>query len=973
MSIPVSAAFLSAAFSDANIPVSTVKLALGNYASNAVYGTTVSSSGDAANYPAAGAIDGDRTELNVGPASGADNDVGLSSWRSSAVPTTGAPVSLQINFTAARDINRIKLYHLTGKGLSNFVISAWVAGAWSPIICTSTNALAGTTPTVITTTGTMDTIDFPDVTTTKLLLQVYASSDSSYANVVELEIYRLIDITSRCKGINIKRARDYKLGNPLASTIQLKVNNDDRFFSVNHVPTAAEAAAGFVNQELRPGLGIFVWMGFQLDNGVQQVQNFVGSLDTITLTPRTRDAELTGRDGMKILVNKQTDYSKLKSNVDVTAAIQYVLNRANVSTFESLLDTTGISLPKFFTSAQDHLSTIRDLVQASGDALFFFDENGIARFKFYSTAINQSATTSTQAQWLAGTLYAIDANTTPGDISYKLDPAVSYANATGLNHTHSNWTLYSGSATNVSDVASGWQVMVNNAEADFVCNQTNADCIGDWLFNLQWGGIQPGPVGLSLGFMVSTPGTVTGTPSVGYAVVMNGFSGALTLNRGATILATTSFVPSSGTTYLVGIRRTAAGVFTVFINGVQKLTATDLTYTSGQYICYGVYQNNVFGYVIFKNTTYPSFPNNNGLGTWDSPSLDCGSTIITFGVLSITRVLNGGTITAATRTSPDNATWSAWLNVDGTGQILSPTNRYIDVQLTLAPSVTGASPTVQDYTVNWATGGGSVKYPSNAQYKFQFNDVNLDVQQQISANVGGDSSIINDVVVQAQPLVLSGNSTDTQWQGTVGVPPVKISVSNPLSVTNGQVLTLTPVVSGGMDISSMSGANPAAVVVTFASGGAGSWVVSSIHPTQPVVKITITGSGLITDLRLIGYAYQSADYIQAQEVTAPVSIANYGQCQVTIDNTWITSAAEALSIATLLVNNFQNPVSYIPSMDIRLMPSVQLGDRCTVVDDNLDMSQDYIVIGHSHDLQASSKETVSFKTNLMLMQVPAGL
>ena len=101
MPLPVSAAFVAAVNADVNRPKAKVELVLGNYASAAAYGTVAAASGAAANYPAAGAIDGDRTEINVGPASGADNDVGQSSWQSTVDPDT-TPQTLTLTFTEAR-------------------------------------------------------------------------------------------------------------------------------------------------------------------------------------------------------------------------------------------------------------------------------------------------------------------------------------------------------------------------------------------------------------------------------------------------------------------------------------------------------------------------------------------------------------------------------------------------------------------------------------------------------------------------------------------------------------------------------------------------------------------------------------------------------------------------------------------------------------------------------------------------------
>ena len=112
MALPVSQTFINTSGSDVNQPVAQVHLVLGNYCSTPAYGTTVTSNGDdgSGNYPASGAIDGDRTEINIGPAAGADNNIGKSSWKSSHVPTSINPSMLTITFSKPTTITRLKVY-----------------------------------------------------------------------------------------------------------------------------------------------------------------------------------------------------------------------------------------------------------------------------------------------------------------------------------------------------------------------------------------------------------------------------------------------------------------------------------------------------------------------------------------------------------------------------------------------------------------------------------------------------------------------------------------------------------------------------------------------------------------------------------------------------------------------------------------------------------------------------------------------
>ena len=79
----------------------------------------------------------------------------------------------------------------------------------------------------------------------------------------------------------------------------------------------------------------------------------------------------------------------------------------------------------------------------------------------------------------------------------------------------------------------------------------------------------------------------------------------------------------------------------------------------------------------------------------------------------------------------------------------------------------------------------------------------------------------------------------------------------------------------------------------------------------------------------------------------------------------------AQTIADRLVTNFKDPVSYIPYCDLRATFSAQLGDRATVVDENLDLSDDYVVVGMNHKLMADVTSG-DVGTMMTLMKVPAG-
>ena len=308
------------------------------------------------------------------------------------------------------------------------------------------------------------------------------------------------------------------------------------------------------------------------------------------------------------------------------------------------------------------------------------------------------------------------------------------------------------------------------------------------------------------------------------------------------------------------------------------------------------------------------------------------------------------------------------------GQILSPLARYLQIQVTITLGIITLSPQIFDITVNWIGGAGSKKYGGAAVFAFSFDSTLLDVQQEYADNLGGDSAIINDAIVQAQPLILTGTTSDTIFLVALAEPwhSQYFRLSVPLTATAATAITISPYISGGMDISFMGGANPAAAVVTFAGGAAGSWMFTKINPTLPVIQITFSSPGQINDLRIVGLAFSNANYLQAQEVIDTQSLALYGDRQISISNPWIVTNSVALAIATSQVANQKLPVSYIPKCMVRPTFNAQIGDRLTIVDDNLDLMDDYIVVGLAHNFSVEDKKA-DVNTEFVLLKVPVGL
>jgi len=988
MTISAPVLFTDAQSADVNQIATKVQLLLGNYASAAAYGTTILSSGDDAsgNYPDDGAIDGDRTELNVGAASSADNDIGLSSWRSAVAPDT-TPQTLTLTFSQSRTINRVKLYHLSSHGLRTYKLSYWNGASWVDFAATSDIVTGGQVS--ITAVGTVDTIDFPDISTTKLLLTInHTQVGADMANVVEIEVYRLVDITSRVKSVSVDRSRDYKMAQPIASQVTVVCDNSDRFFSISHVPTAAELAAGYVNTELLPNMGLVVQLGFELVGVQELLTQFTGLTDKIKVVPSSRDVELVARDYMKPLINK-TVSTKLKTNSDISTLLKYMLNLGNISTFETSVDTSGITIDNFFTSNETIITTIRNLVQAAGDAGFWFDETGIATFKMWLNSVPLSHIDTLSADFNAGTLLQnLTTGVTANAVTRRWFLLDDFSD--GSYFGNPTWQVISGSPGfwSVINYAGSYRLRASSGIFNGETIRMSYAGLyplnsGTWYFKFRF---DPSPYTMGefdwwfLG-NASTPGYFLSFDGTTVYLYKGTYASRTLLNNQF------SAFPNDGNFHECMISRDGAGAMKVYIDGVNIINATDTAYSTGgstMDLVLDAFRSASGPVGILWDDFYysreiltPSSTITHVQTIFESQIVDQGITLNIEGDLEATAVIpTGCSIAWYTATSADGITFDAWQPVALNGPIISTPKRYIKYRAVFTvPQDSGVAgnanlttPTIYDVTIYWFVNSGTSKYPSVASFTFNYDGNLFDLAQELTDSLGGDTSIINDVSVQAKPLILTGANSDTQWQATTNVPAVPVSAGAPINVVAGQVLTYRPNLSTGMDVANMAGASPSGAVVTFGGGGAGTWLFKSIHPTKPVLEITITVNGTITDLRIVGKVYSSSTAIEQQRFIDSLSDKLYGNRQQSISNPWIINKVIALAIATRLVLNFKNPFAFISSCNVRPTFSLQLGDRVTISDYNTDLTADFIVAGivHSLSIDVSSGDV---STDLALIKI----
>ena len=119
----------------------------------------------------------------------------------------------------------------------------------------------------------------------------------------------------------------------------------------------------------------------------------------------------------------------------------------------------------------------------------------------------------------------------------------------------------------------------------------------------------------------------------------------------------------------------------------------------------------IIGANILNMATFTVSPNDYlASGTWTSAAQDLSYVTSWEAITEDSTVPTGTNITYETRTSADRVTWSTWETATG-GTISSPTNRYIQIRVTLAasPSLSEA-PVLNSVTINYQ---GDVTAPTN--------------------------------------------------------------------------------------------------------------------------------------------------------------------------------------------------------------------------------------------------------------------
>ncbi len=718
------------------------------------------------------------------------------------------------------------------------------------------------------------------------------------------------------------------------------------------------------------------------DDGI--VRLFTGNMDRLTVNPGARSATLEFRDAFRDLIRKIFSAGLLTAT-DIGNIQKYIFNVANVSNYEMVVDPTAIILDYFYTTEEDLLTTLRALVTAVGDGTMYFDEynNGVARM-FMGVTLQKII--SSTAEFVAGIATFQNVTNWSDEIQRKWFLIDDFADGNFTSNpvwtplvtdNASTWNIASGTlhlllpnpggsapidangaiATPFSQVVGTWKATVTFAPAG---NSGGGGEVADFYF-------------MAGGY--SDPGGIGSKFTNGYFVRLDRPSGNVGLYAQSSAFASPSALALSATTghdfgsssHTIAIERDADGTVRVYYDGTLEVTHLDNTYTSSSYLGFHLYGNylpselNVDDIYFSHATNAATSSTSTAQAIYESDKIDQGLYITTEGILNATTVTPSGTsLSFFTATSADGTTWASYVAATLGSAIASTPQRYIKVKVVFNVPQDSAGNNanvntgiVYDITVNWNASAGSSKYPGSASRTFRWDGMVMEIQQELTDVVGGNVTLANDVTAKSNPQVLQGNNTDIVWSATTQVPLVAISASAPLAVNAGDTLVFRPILSSAMDVSLMSGVNPAAAAITYASGAAGTSQFTTIHPTRPVLSIAISATGTITLLNLIGKTFATSPYGIAQESKDSTSISNYGIAQRGVDSPWIQQNSIAKSIADRVISLFKDPLYQLSNCVLKFTPSVSPRQRVTIVDENTAISRDFLIAGVTHSYRVN--------------------
>ncbi len=913
-----------------------------NYASSKMFGTIISASAQDSGYEAVYAIDGDRTHLNH-------------YWQGNI----GSGVTLDLIFAGyTRRIGLVKLFSHPDASVgynSNFKLqylkeSQWIditpTRIWGmnknnnpiPKISNSIEYIRVTTNNDIRITTDLDTrvvktifpamktntsltyIMFDEIQTNRLQLMIYESTAGTKARLCEIEVYRCIDITEYFYNqIQIARRMDATWNKFQGGTFQMHLHNNDRRFSPGYTPTSEETADGFFNNELQPGNQILFFGGFYNGSDNEYVQFMEGYVDNITVNGSERTTTISGRDKYKLLsILKQVINQSNVATKSIENCIEYVCNKANISSSELNLSSSNIELDWFAVKDKTAAEIIYSLTQAMGNASLVINENGQVQARYSNN--NRSWIQTTQKDWLAGIFTNCDGTTVPGAVYTKL----------GSNIKNNDFE---------NDLTDGW-------EKDGDCNRDNASGAayhGTWYV---WILYQINPK-----FQIFTKDNV----------LINSWD--ITKYQSTWTANNIDLSAYSGQNIKFGFTDTHGSIRTkesYFCNG-----GTFLFYSK-----YYSYMQEAYTFIdycmggIATTANYLSQKNN------------CGQVSAWGRLEAKVNIPSGSSLVFKTQTSPTglDGSWDTETELTGivsdqytiSGQIenVNPSsNPYIRWKAYFGNTGEALDMQINEVVIRWTAGGGDT-LPTSENFTFAcegqgYNeDGNLQsISGTKSDTIGDISALAGKVYVKAKPLFKDA-ATSLVWDNkSFSVENGNYDFWADLSDPCEKDVTMDLVVSDGVNTKHYFGDDTSSgTLPTFISS-----VIVTWSNVKPRIQMTCSGTGTITVFKIDAKAYRERGTIEqlAQVEDYDLFKQQYGDNPINISNDFIQRNEQARLVAEGVLDKVSSLKSRAGKCKICFTPNIQIYDRVRIVDWFLGINQNnYYVVGITQTIQTGKSTTL---------------
>lgn len=287
----------------------------------------------------------------------------------------------------------------------------------------------------------------------------------------------------------------------------------------------------------------------------------------------------------------------------------------------------------------------------------------------------------------------------------------------------------------------------------------------------------------------------------------------------------------------------------------------------------------------------------------------------------------------------------------------NPAYSQIQIKARLRSSNVAQTSKLFSATVKYKSRGGSSKIPAEANFTFSESGTLLGLRQVLTDEIGGTNYIVTKSFVKSKPLFLAAGS-QVAWTATVNGEFV--SGSNPLSVAVG---TLTFQV----DFGNTKYDVPQTVLLTL--GTATATAMISSHPTKPVLTLTVTAPGTITNLQVEGVPFVQTGTVEAETDAPQRNLALYGERTDVLENDYIDNEDLASDISKIVISRFKQPLTWLPTASARLAPNAQVNDRATIIEESTDLDADFYIIGAQHRVEVSGASEAGTGTEFEMVRI----